>query len=88
MAQDVRVREGAAEANPLFLERARRRLTQRQLASLAGLTQAQVSRIENGRIWPSERAIKGLSAALGMTLTEIFEAALSARDAASQEASP
>ena len=43
-------------------------LTQKQLAEVTGITQADISRLENGTGNPSIRTLKRLAAGLGMTL--------------------
>lgn len=43
-------------------------LTQRQLAEATGITQADISRLENGTANPSLRTLKRLAAGLGKTL--------------------
>jgi len=42
--------------------------TQKQLAETTGITQADISRLENGTANPSLRTLKRLAAGLGMTL--------------------
>lgn len=43
-------------------------LTQKQLAEVTGITQADISRLENGTGNPSLRTLKRLAAGMGMTL--------------------
>lgn len=43
-------------------------LTQEQLAAATGITQADISRLENGTGNPSLRTLKRLAAGMGMTL--------------------
>lgn len=43
-------------------------LTQTQLAEVTGITQADISRLENGTANPSLKTLKRLAAGLGMTL--------------------
>lgn len=43
-------------------------LTQKQLAQITGINQADISRLENGTGNPSIRTLKRLAAGLGMTL--------------------
>lgn len=43
-------------------------LTQKDLAELSGITQADISRLENGNANPSIRTLKKLAAAMNMTL--------------------
>ena len=47
-------------------------LTQKQLAEVTGITQADISRLENGTGNPSIRTLKRLAAGLGMTLKVEF----------------
>jgi transcriptional regulator with XRE-family HTH domain len=47
-------------------------LTQKQLAEATGITQADISRLENGTANPSIRTLKRLAAGLGMTLRVEF----------------
>ena len=47
-------------------------LTQKQLADVTGITQADISRLENGTANPSIRTLKRLAAGLGMTLKVEF----------------
>ena len=47
-------------------------LTQKQLAEKTGITQADISRLENGTGNPSIRTLKRLAAGLGMTLKVEF----------------
>ena len=49
-----------------------RELTQKQLAELTGITQADISRLENGTGNPSLRTLKRLADGLGMTLKVEF----------------
>ena len=43
-------------------------LTQKDLAELSGITQADISRLENGNANPSIRTLKKLAAAMNMAL--------------------
>ena len=43
-------------------------LTQKQLSEVTGITQADISRLENGTANPSLRTLKRLAAGMGMTL--------------------
>lgn len=43
-------------------------LTQKQLADVTGITQADISRLENGTANPSLRTLKRLAAGMGMEL--------------------
>lgn len=49
-----------------------RELTQKQLAELTGITQADISRLENGTGNPSLRTLKRLADGLGKTLKVEF----------------
>ena len=49
-----------------------RALTQKQLAEVTGITQADISRLENGTANPSLRTLKRLAAGLGMDLKVEF----------------
>lgn len=49
-----------------------RDLTQKQLAEVTGITQADISRLENGTANPSLRTLKRLAAGLGMDLKVEF----------------
>ncbi len=53
-----------AVANAMIRARAEAGLTQAELAKKAGMTQAQVSRLESGQ-WPTPATIKKLAKALG-----------------------
>ena len=48
--------------------RARTNLTQKELAAETGITQADISRLENGTANPSLRTLKRLAAGMGMSL--------------------
>lgn len=48
-----------------------RGLTQKELASLVGLNQAQIHRYEKGAAEPSMSALKRLAVALGVTIDEL-----------------
>lgn len=48
--------------------RQQRDLTQKQLAEATGITQADISRLENGEANPSLNTLKRLAAGMGMTL--------------------
>lgn len=45
-----------------------REMTQKQLADATGISQADISRLENGTANPSLRTLKRLASGLGMTL--------------------
>lgn len=48
--------------------RKEKNITQKQLADITGITQADISRIENGSSNPSIQTIQRLASGLGMTL--------------------
>ena len=52
--------------------RDKRDLTQKQLAEVTGITQADISRLENGTGNPSLRTLKRLAEGLGMSLKVEF----------------
>ena len=54
------------------LERAKRDLTQAQLADLAGITRKSINAIESGRMVPSTILALKLARALGVTVEELF----------------
>lgn len=56
----------------LIEERTRKQLTQKQLAELTGVTQADISRLENGTANPSIRTLQRLAAGLGMMVKVEF----------------
>lgn len=56
----------------LIEERTRKQLTQKQLAELTGITQADISRLENGTANPSIRTLQRLAAGLGMMVKVEF----------------
>lgn len=49
-----------------------RHLTQKQLAEITGITQADISRIENGSANPSLQTLKRLAAGMGMRVKVEF----------------
>ncbi len=49
-------------------------LSQKELAGLLGMAQAQYSRIESGKTDPSFSAVVKIAKALGVTLSELFSA--------------
>jgi len=53
-------------------ERLARHLTQQELADLAGLDTAHLSRIESGKAVPSINMVKKLADALGLRIAEMF----------------
>lgn len=52
--------------------RKERNLTQKQLAEMTGITQADISRLENGESNPSLNTLKRLAEGLGMKLNLAF----------------
>lgn len=50
-----------------------RGLTLEEVASQAGLTRGWLSKVENFRVTPSVTALAGISSALGVSLSELFE---------------
>lgn len=56
----------------IFEGREERALTQKQLAEVTGITQADISRLENGTGNPSLKTLKRLANGLGMTLKVEF----------------
>ena len=59
-------------ANRLRVARAEQRLSQEQLASLAGVTRQTISSIENGQYGPSALLAFILASRLGKSVTELF----------------
>jgi transcriptional regulator with XRE-family HTH domain len=55
--------------------RLRRRMTLRQVAERAGLTQSYISQLERGRVNGSIGSLQRIAAALGTTMAELFEPA-------------
>ncbi len=53
--------------------RERAALTQRELASKAGVTYVQISRIERGEAEPYPGTVRKLAAALGVTPSDLME---------------
>ena len=58
--------------NAIKLERARRDLTQADLAVMAGVTRRSVNAIETGRMVPSVLLALKIARALGVTVETIF----------------
>ncbi|WLI88170.1 helix-turn-helix transcriptional regulator [Massilia sp. R2A-15] len=54
------------------LQRARRNLTQAQLADLSGITRKSINAIESGRMVPSILLALKLARTLGVTVEELF----------------
>lgn len=54
------------------LQRAKRELTQAQLADLSGITRKSINAIESGRMVPSTILALKLARTLGVTVEELF----------------
>ena len=67
--------------NRIKLERARRDLTQADLAAMAGVTRRSVNAIEMGRMVPSVLLALRIARALGVTIETIFDLEDSAESA-------
>jgi putative transcriptional regulator len=61
-----------ALATTMKLQRARRNLTQAQLADLSGITRKSINAIESGRMVPSIVLALKLARTLGVTVEELF----------------
>jgi putative transcriptional regulator len=61
-----------ALATTMKLQRARRHLTQAQLADLSGITRKSINAIESGRMVPSILLALKLARTLGVTVEELF----------------
>ncbi len=59
-------------ATTMKLQRAKRDLTQAQLAELSGITRKSINAIESGRMVPSTILALKLARALGVTVEELF----------------
>ena len=59
--------------NYIKVERARRNLTQEQLADLAGVTRKTINTIETGRFVPSTILALTLARVLGVRVEDLFE---------------
>ena len=59
--------------NNIKVERARRNLTQEQLAALAGVTRKTINTIETGRFVPSTTLALKLAQVFGCHVEELFE---------------
>ena len=59
--------------NSIKVERARRNLTQEQLAALAGVTRKTINTIETGRFVPSTILALKLARVLGCRVEDLFE---------------
>jgi transcriptional regulator with XRE-family HTH domain len=60
--------------------RERKSLSARQVAELAGVTPAYLSRLENGRVSPTVATLARLVAAMGETMATLFSDAPGPRD--------
>ena len=58
--------------NSLKVERAKRNLTQAELADMAGITRASVNAIETGRMIPSILLSLMLASALNVSVDQLF----------------
>ena len=58
--------------NSLRVQRAKRKLTQAELAGLAGITRASVNAVETGRMTPSILLALRLASALDVPVGELF----------------
>jgi putative transcriptional regulator len=61
--------------NTLKIERARKDLTQEQLAELVGVTRKTINTVENGIYIPSTHLALKLARVLGVTVEELFQLA-------------
>ena len=52
--------------------REEKKMTQTQVAKLAGITQSQLSRIEDGENWPNKSTIRKICRGLGISGNEFF----------------
>lgn len=59
--------------NHIKVERARRNLTQEQVATLAGVTRKTINTIETGRFVPSTVLALKLARVFGVAVEELFE---------------
>jgi putative transcriptional regulator len=64
--------DDATLRNMIKVERARRDLTQADLAALAGVTRRSINAIETGRMVPSVLLALRIARALGVSLEAIF----------------
>lgn len=64
---------GERLCNHLKVERARRNLTQEQLAALAGVTRKTINTIETGRFVPSTVLSLKLARVFGLPVEDLFE---------------
>lgn len=59
--------------NTLKVQRAKRNLTQEQLAELVGVTRKSINTVENGKYIPSTYLVLKLSRVLGVPVEELFQ---------------
>ncbi|MBP5298310.1 MAG: helix-turn-helix transcriptional regulator [Lachnospiraceae bacterium] len=52
--------------------REKKKMTQTQAAKLAGITQSQLSRIEDGENWPNKSTLRKICRGLGISGNEFF----------------
>lgn len=57
----------------IYQLRINRGLSQRELATLCGVTQQFIQRIEKGKVYPSIQTVVKLAAALGTTTDELLQ---------------
>lgn len=57
----------------IYQLRLNRGLSQRELATLCGVTQQFIQRIEKGKVYPSIQTVVKLAAALGTTTDELLQ---------------
>jgi transcriptional regulator with XRE-family HTH domain len=68
--------ESAFEPTKLAQRRKSQKLTQRGLAVKAGVSQALIAELERGKHPPSKASLAKIAAALGVSETDFFPAAL------------
>jgi putative transcriptional regulator len=71
--------DGEVLRNAMRVERARRNLTQAGLAEMAGVTRRSINAIETGRMVPSVLLAIRIARALGVTVEDLFSAAIEDR---------
>jgi len=60
-------------ANTLKVQRAKKDLTQEQLAQMVGVTRKTINTVENGKYVPSTYLALKLAKALGVSVEELFQ---------------
>ena len=60
-------------SNTIKIQRAKKNLTQEQLAELVGVTRKTINTVENGIYTPSTYLALKLSKALGVSVDELFQ---------------